>query len=225
MLEVKVDRYENSWEFWVYPKTLPEISTEGIYICNELNKQAENILNNGGKVLLLGAGKVELGKEVVQYFKPVFWNTSWFRMRPPHTLGILCDPDHPVFRNFPTEYHSNFQWWSLINRQQVMILDKMTPELRPLIQPIDTWFLNRRLGMLFEVRIGKGKLMVCSIDLEHNMEDRPAARQFMYSLIHYMQSDEFKPANKIDIQLVKNIFTPQESKSVNFHTREKAEDL
>ncbi len=28
------------------------------------------------------------GKEVIMDFTPVFWNTSWFKMRPPHTLNL-----------------------------------------------------------------------------------------------------------------------------------------
>jgi len=175
-LEVRVGKFTNNWDFWVNPEELPEVYMEDIYICNELNDEAESFLNNGGKVLLLAAGKVEKGKELVQHLKPVFWNTSWFRMRPPHTTGILCDPMHPIFSEFPAEYHSNLQWWEIIHGQQVMILDHFPSEFRPLVQPIDTWFLNRRLGLIFEAKVGEGKIIVCSADIQSNPEERPAAR-------------------------------------------------
>ena len=73
-----------------------------VYYTTNFNEKAKEVLANGGKVFLNAAGKVVKGKEVVEYFTPVFWNTSWFKMRPPHTLGFVCDPKHPVFGDFPT---------------------------------------------------------------------------------------------------------------------------
>ena len=46
-----------------------------------------------------------------------------------------------------------------------MVLDDLPPELRPIVQPIDTWFEARRLGLVFEARVAGGKLLVCSMDL------------------------------------------------------------
>src|SRR4030042_2547095 len=205
-LEVRVGEFTNSWDFWVYPAELPAINTDEIYVCDTIDSKAEETLREGGKVLLLAAGKIEKGKDVVQYLKPVFWNTSWFRMRPPHTLGILCDPEYPIFRDFPTESHSNMQWWEIVNRQQVMNLDNFPPDFRPLAQPIDTWFLNRRLGLIFEAKVGKGKLMVVSADLQTDLENRPAARQLRYSIEKYMQSGKFRPKGKVEIEGVKDLF-------------------
>ncbi len=223
-LVLDVSGFQNDWEFWVYPDSLPQISLEDIHICHELDKQAEKILQNGGKVLLLAAGKVERGKEVVQYFKPVFWNTSWFKMRPPHTLGILCNPEHPLFKNFPTESHSNLQWWEVLNRQQVMILDDFPAEFRPVVQPIDTWFLNRRLGLVFEAKAGSGKLVVSSIDFSNASAEYPVLRQLYYSVISYMNSMDFNPADTLDLNMIKDIFLKKETKNFDFYTKEKAED-
>ncbi len=116
-LEVGIEGTEffNDWDFWVYPTSLPKVETNNIYITDQLDNKAKSILDNGGKVLMKAAGKVEFGKDVAMYFKPVFWNTSWFQMRPPHTLGILCQSDHPVFDQFPTDYYSDLQWWELLS--------------------------------------------------------------------------------------------------------------
>ncbi len=111
-------------------RTSSRIIKDDIYFCNKLDEKAESILKNGGKVFLLAAGNVENGKDVVQYLKPVFWNTSWFKMRPPHTTGILCNPNHPAFADFPTEFHSNLQWWGILDRQQVMNLELFPPEFQ-----------------------------------------------------------------------------------------------
>ncbi|MBS1566284.1 MAG: beta-glucuronidase, partial [Bacteroidetes bacterium] len=120
-LEVTVANtsFANDWDFWVYPARLPALNTQDILYTDTLDAKAEAVLNNGGKVFLHAAGKVVKGKEVVQQFTPVFWNTSWFKMRPPHTLGFVCDGSHPVFRYFPTASYSTLQWWEIVNKAQV----------------------------------------------------------------------------------------------------------
>jgi hypothetical protein len=224
-LEVTVDNNSNDWDFWVYPSILPKVDTTDIYFCNELDEKAEKVLNKGGKVFLYAAGKVENGKDVKQSFTPVFWNTSWFKMRPPHTTGILVKNDSPAFTDFPTEYHSNFQWWELVNSQQVMNLDSFPPEFRPLIQPIDTWFLNRRLAMLFETKVGNGKLMVCSADLQNDLDNRPVAKQLLYSLTHYMHTDKFNPKYSVNFSVVKELFEKKERKGFNSYSKQSPDEL
>ncbi len=75
-----------------------------------------------------------------------------------------------------------------------MILDDLPKELRPTVQVIDDWVTNRKLGLVFEARMGGGKLLVCSIDLRKDLEHNPVARQMLHSLLHYMSSSRFKPA-------------------------------
>ncbi len=209
VLKVNVGKYTNQWNIWVYPSTNNQPEVSGVYICTELNEKAQETLESGGKVLLLAAGKVENGKDVVQYFNPAFWNTSWFRMRPPHTTGILIQDQHPVFNSFPTDYYSDLQWWELANRQQVMNLENFPPNFKPIVQPIDTWFLNRRLAMLFEAKVGNGKLMVCSINI-NNTENKPVANQLRKSMLDYLQSDSFQPGMEINIETINELFEEKE---------------
>ena len=206
-LEVSIEgtEFANDWNFWVYPVTLPQLKTN-VYYTDELDEKARKILDEGGNVFLNAAGKVVKGKEVVQTFLPVFWNTSWFKMRPPHTLGILCDPKHPAFENFPTENHSDMQWWEIVNKAQVMNLEDFPSGFRPIIQPIDTWFLNRRLALVMEAKVGKGKLMVSSANLSPDLKDVPEAQQLYFSLQQYMMSDKFNPKYEVAFEKVKDIF-------------------
>lgn len=198
--------YVNDWNIWVFPATLPSIDTSKIYYTTKLDKKTEDVLNAGGNVFLNIAGEVVKGKEIVQTFLPVFWNTSWFKMRPPHTVGFVLNPHDAAFANFPTSYHSDLQWWQLINHAQVMHLEDFPADFRPLVQPIDTWFLNRRLASVFEARIGKGKIVVSSLNIPSDTTVvNPAGRQLLYSLEKYMLSDKFNPEFRIDISLVKEL--------------------
>lgn len=196
----------NSWDFWVYPSGIQPDPGE-VYITESLDAKAEGMLENGESVLLLGFGKVrkDRGAGVEIGFSSIFWNTAWTRGQAPHTLGILCQPDHPLFSEFPTEYHSNWQWWDPVSHSQAMILDDFPAALRPLIQPIDTWFENRRLALAFEAASGKGKLLVCTIDVKDNLEKRPVSRQLLYSVLEYMNSPAFNPGVRIDPVQVRNL--------------------
>ena len=86
-----------------------------------------------------------------------------------------------------------------MNRCEAMRMDDLPQELRPIVYLIDDWFTNRRLGMLFEARIGKGKILVCSADIQHDLSSRPAAAQFRQSLLEYMASDKFQPQTEVNI--------------------------
>ncbi len=226
-LEVNVANtsFANDWEFWVYPSNLPSSNANEIYYTDTLDTKAEDVLKKGGKVFLNAAGKVVKGKEVIQYFTPVFWNTSWFKMRPPHTLGFVVKSDHPAFKYFPTEYHSNMQWWEITNRSQVMNLEDFPKGFKPLVQPIDTWFMNRRLAMIFEAKVGNGKLIVSSADLVSDTNHRVAARQLFYSLQQYMLSTQFDPKDKVDISVIRNIFISPSKERWDSYTNDTPDEL
>lgn len=225
-LEVAIDgtEFANDWDFWFYPTSLPAVKTD-VYYTTDLDDKARAILNSGGKVFLNAAGKVIKGKEVVQTFLPVFWNTSWFKMRPPHTLGFVVDPKNPALAEFPTAYHSDMQWWEIVNKTQVMNLEDFPKGFKPIVQPIDTWFLNRRLAMIFEAKVGNGKLIVSSANLSSDLKDMPSAQQLYYSLQKYMVSDQFNPEFSVDFNVVKDIFeTPSRQKFETF-TKDSPDEL
>jgi hypothetical protein len=214
-LEIRSGKYTNSWKIWVYPRDQGTIEKNDVHITGELDAATLQILEDGGKVLLLAAGRIENGKEIVQQYTPVFWNTSWFRMRPPHTTGLLIEEKHPVFGSFPTDYFSDLQWWELVNLQQVINLEHFPPDFKPIIQPIDTWFLNRRLAMLFEARVGNGALMVCSMDLNTDGTNGLVSGQFYNSMLSYLNSDAFHPNSKIEIETLAELFEKKERKEWN----------
>ncbi|MGE5421397.1 MAG: beta-galactosidase, partial [Chloroflexota bacterium] len=145
------------------------------------------------------------GAEVAIGFSTIFWNTAWTNNQAPHTLGILCEPGHPLFRDFPTEFHSNWQWWDPVMHSRVMIIDSLSPDIKPIIQPVDTWFENRRLALAFEAKAGKGKLFVCSIDLMNITEDRIVSKQLLRSVINYMSSSDFEPVREVKYSDIRNL--------------------
>lgn len=225
-LEVVIDgtEYANDWDFWVYPSSLPDVKTN-VYYTTSFDDKAKEVLENGGNVFLNAANNVIKGKEVAQTFLPVFWNTSWFKMRPPHTLGIVIDPKHPALAEFPTAYHSDMQWWEIVNKAQVMNLEDFPKGFKPIIQPIDTWFLNRRLATVFEAKVGKGKLIVSSANLSPALKGMPSAQQLYYSLQKYMISDQFNPKFEVSFATINDLFKIPSKQQFETFTKDAPDEL
>ena len=210
----------------MYPNDeLNKKSEKGIYISDTLDSKAEKLLAKGETVLLTAAGRVTLGSDVKQTYLPVFWNTSWFKMRPPHTTGAYIERSHPLFKyDFPTDDWSNLNWWELLNKAQVMNLMEMPAEYQSPIQPIDTWHVSRKLGMLIEAKVGKGRLLMTTMDINNDLEHRLVAKQMRKAIISYMQSNDFQPSLQLDIETIRHFYTKQ-APAVNMFTKDSPDEL
>ena len=224
--------WKNHWDFWVYPEEMSNEKLEmrnaeggSALVVTDDYKAALKALQQGKTVLLTAAGKVTLGSDVKQTYLPVFWNTSWFKMRPPHTTGAYIDKSHPLFKyDFPTDDWSNLNWWELLNRAQVMNLRELPKDYQSPIQPIDTWHVSRKLGMLVEARVGKGRLLMTTMDITDRLDSRPVARQMRQAILRYMQSGDFRPTLKLTPAVVADFFTKQ-APPVNMFTNDSPDEL
>lgn len=204
-MEVPGTTYRNHWDIWVYPTILPPESLDpNVRIEHQWTREVKEYLNNGGKVILL-PDTAEVRSTVSSCFTGISWNAVWSGM-PPETLGILCNPKHPMFSNFPTDSYSNWQWWDLVIPAKLMNLDHTPSAFRPLVQMIPDWNKNNKLGLVIEANIGKGKLLLCTIDLINNMEKRPVARQLLYSIKKYVNSSNFIPEETLSFDMIDVLF-------------------
>jgi hypothetical protein len=204
VLAVSVGKHTNSWDLFVYPASLPA-ADNGVFVTQKFDAKAQDVLKNGGKVLLTvkkGSVKPEKGGDVQIGFSSIFWNTAWTGGQAPHTLGILVDPSDPALAAFPTDSYSNWQWWDAMSHSNAIRLDAVTPDLKPIVRVIDDWVTARPLALIFECKVGTGKLIFSSIDLISNQEKRPEARQLLYSLKKYMAGDKFTPASEVSSESI-----------------------
>ena len=182
--------WRNRWNIWVYPEVvLPQ--DKQILVTTNID-EALKALNKGKKVLL--SPKKETVKGLEGKFLPVFWSPVHFPKQA-GTMGLLCDPRHPALAHFPTDMHSDWQWWNLVKRSRVMVLDSIAP-VSPIVESVDNFVNNRRLAQVFEAKVGKGSLIFSSIDLLTD-SNLPEIRQMQYSLLRYMQSTEFHPSTSL----------------------------
>jgi len=211
-LAVAGTEYRNDYDIWVYP---PDVNTSvpaGVLVTDSFTAVAtQKHLAAGGKVLLLP--KLDrLPLSVPGGFQTDFWSPMFIAAAkkrggivPPGTLGILCDPKSPALAHFPTEFHSNWQWWHLVKNSRPVILDDTPHDYRPIVQVIDNFVTNHKLGLIAETKAGKGRMLICAIDLSGH-QDKPEARQLLHSLLRYIGSREFAPMAEIDAAILGKLF-------------------
>jgi len=188
-----------SYDIWVYPVATDEDPVD-IYITGELEQKAIGILQQGGKVFFSPqASKDSIPNSVVGTFTTSFWSSMFKSETQPGTMGLLMDPKHPIFNSFPTDYHTNYQWWPMTKLGRAMVLD----HIQPIIQVVDGFLTLRNMGLLYEVKLGQGKLMVSSMGLEELKDQYPEARALRNSILKYMKSNEFNPEQEIKIEQLK----------------------
>lgn len=199
-VEIKGTDYRNDWKIWVYPSSL--VVEPGNIVVTDRFATAEQALR-AGKCVLFNPPYEKLSG-LQGKFVPVFWSPVHFPTQA-GTMGLLLDAQHPAFTSFPTEGHTDWQWWSLTTQSTTLCLDSIYQEVTPLIECVDNFANNRRLSNLFEANCEKGKLIVCSMDLLRNQEQYPEKKQLLHSLISYMKSDAFAPAKQIELEKIKGL--------------------
>ena len=206
--------YRNDYSLWIYPAADKEVApSEDICVTDDLDAHLK-YLTEGGKVLWFPSKDKHKDQTVGGLFQTDYWNYRMFRTicenldRPvsPGTLGILTDPGHPALADFPTEFHTNWQWFPIIKQSYPMILDRLSDDYRPIVQIIDNVERNHKLGLLFEFKVGNGKLLVCMSDLKA-VQDKPEARQFYRSILEYMESPAFAPSYSLSVKDLQDLFT------------------
>ncbi len=205
------NRLANDYDFWVYPEMEVVAFPKGIIVSDQWDNKTQSALTNGKTVLLLPKAGTLKGN-LPGCFTTFYWTSFGEEGGQSSACGITLNNQHPLFNNFPTENHANWQWWELLTRCQPMILDQFEEkspwpkDYRPLVQPIDSWKLNRKLGLVVEAKIGKGKLLICSIDIESSLDTCPVAKQFRKSVVDYLQSPEFNPQTEVQPAAVSALF-------------------
>ena len=214
-------RHRNTYDLWIYTteKNL-DIYKEGVVITSDLTDEVAKKLEKGAKVLWMpttsknfvaSADTLSQASNATPYtvgglFQTDYWNYRMFKTIcennkktvSPGTLGILTNPKHPIFCDFPTEMHTNWQWFPVIKDSHPLVLDNFAKDDKPIVQVIDNIERNHKLGLVMEWKVGAGKLLVCMSDLEKASE-YPEGRAFYESVLSYMRSPEFAPQSEITI--------------------------
>ncbi len=184
--------FENNWDFWLYPAKADGTSPTDILLTASWD-EAEAKLAAGGKVLFMPR------QADLDWFSPPVSTTPlfWNRLMNPGwagTLGLWCDAKHPALAEFPTEANCDWQWTDILSSgARAMNLDRLPLSLQPIVQVVDDWNRNWKLGLIYECRVGPGRLMVSTVNLTAEPSSHPGITQLRRSLLAYMSRIRFQP--------------------------------
>jgi hypothetical protein len=197
-------KLQTSYPLWILPSQATQVPPGDVMLVRALDSPARSALAAGRRVLLVADGTRPLARTVGGGFATDFWCWPMFHNKP-GTMGLLCDPNNPALGGFPTESHSDWQWFDIALHGQPLILDTLPPGYRPIVQVIDNLERCHRLGLIFELKVGSGRLLVCATDLVDLQQSHPEARQLLGGLLRYAASDQFNPQTPITDQALREL--------------------
>ena len=186
----------NHWPFWVFPNELPNIKLVNVLEAPFYRQDVRDALKAGSTVWLKMNPR-RLWSGIPGRFAPAFWSPIHFKEQV-GTMGSLIEANHPLFKEFPTDQHTDWQWWDVLMNSKAMVLNELPLDFKPLLQVIDRYERNDKLGTMFEARVGDGRVLVTLIDF-NDLESRPATRQLEYSIKTYLSSSVFEPTQRLSL--------------------------
>ena len=222
----------NAWDYWVFPPLQPlaaavcpdavlsvrfkdvlerlHVGVSGrasLRLVSALNKEHIDYLADGGRIVLLGGA-------------PFPTLPTSFQMSPAGRVqGNLATviEDHPITNSFPHEGFCDWQFYSMLEGGNAVLFNELPIPFDPILEVVSSFKLIRKQASLFELGVGKGYLLVCTLNLG---ETDPAAICLLRILLNYAQSDDFRPARSVAPGTLLGLLEESISVSYDFSTHE-----
>lgn len=190
-LKVRIGDCISAYPIWVYRKTTP-VCPENVYETRAFDVKTREILQNGGRVYLSpDADKESLPNSIKTQFTTDFWSVGTFADQE-GGMGQLIDTEHPIFKEFPTDFHTDWQWWIMASKRAVILPHSM----KTIITEMDSYAFLRPMAQMIEFRCLKGKVLLSTMEL-HKSQQYPEARALQASIYTYLSGENFEPAEEI----------------------------
>ncbi|MCQ0112644.1 glycoside hydrolase family 2 TIM barrel-domain containing protein [Zhouia amylolytica] len=203
-VSLKGTAFKNEWDIWVYPPEVPEADHKEVIVSQMLDAETLEALKKGKDVLLIANNLGTDATSVDLSFYPLYWSLTFFPGQGKTSIGLLLKDKHPAFKEFVTDFHSDWQWETIMKGSKGFILNDTPKTYKPIAQVVDDFHRNNKEGAIFEFKVGKGNLLVCGFNVANS--ELPVAKQLLYSLKSYVASDDFKPATAIEEIALKELF-------------------
>lgn len=190
-LKVRIGDSISAYPIWVYRKTTP-VCPENVYETRAFDVKTREILQNGGRVYLSpDADKESLPNSIKTQFTTDFWSVGTFADQE-GGMGQLIDTEHPIFKEFPTDFHTDWQWWIMATKRAVILPHPM----KTIITEMDSYAFLRPMAQMIEFRCLKGKVLLSTMEL-HKSQQYPEARALQAAIYTYLSGENFEPAEEI----------------------------
>lgn len=201
-LTVTIGTIQNTYPLWIYPDYTP-VCPDNVYETKHLDEKAREVLSSGGVVYLSpDSTKEQLPNSILGQFSTDFWSVGTFPAQE-GGMGLLIDTKHPALKNFPTEFHTNWQWWAMAG-QRAIIFPEALRYHPSIVTQLDSYAYLRPMSMLLECSCGNGKLLLSTMGLQ-NLQQYPEARALQHSIYQYVSSADFRPEQEIPLEVLKTL--------------------
>lgn len=184
----------NVWDLYVFPKvstTLPTKKAQkerNTVITSQMGgEELMRALDEGKSVVLLGGGPFAT--------LPIYFQISCAGRTEGH-LGVILN-DKPLLADFPHDGFGGFQCRTMIEEGDVVAVDLPNAPFDPIVEVVPSYKNARREAMVFEYKVGNGKLFVCTLGLN---ESDPAGRYLKARILSYVMSDAFAPGDELTME-------------------------
>lgn len=219
--------FTNRWNFWAFPRPekltrtdSPVISAvrwaglnrmyplirpwqgepdpSSLLITSTFDSQARQFLDRGGRVWLL-AGREQFERNGDATLLPASGGAQGTILR-----------DHPALEGFPHDGFCDLQFFNLLEGAWNFPLDRWPKPLAPIAGGVRTTssFLSKhkdlsKTGYIFEVKAGKGRLLVTTLRLREHLDDAyPEAVYLFDRLLRYASGSAFQPDTEAGEELL-----------------------
>ncbi len=176
---------ENEWEIYAFPKVAVQPVPANVRVVEKIGEdELAAALAAGERVVLLGAGP----------FKSL---PTTYRIgmagRTSGNYATVIKEGHPALKGMPHDGFCGWQFRRLMEGGRAVQLEAGVP-FDPVIDVASSVKFPIRQALLFEYRVGKGWLLVCSFAFK---ADDPAAAWLRARLVDYAAGEAFNPAQTL----------------------------
>lgn len=194
ILTVSIGDCTSTYPVWVYQKTSPECP-KNVYETRVFDEQTRAVLQNGGRVYLSpDADRESLPNSIKTQFTTDFWSVGTFAEQE-GGMGQLIDTEHPIFKEFPTDFHTDWQWWIMATKRAVVLPHPM----KTIITEMDSYAFLRPMTQLIEFNCLNGKVLLSTMELHKSLQ-YPEARALQAAIYEYLSGEEFRPAEELTVE-------------------------
>ncbi|MBI2842949.1 MAG: hypothetical protein HYX78_06070 [Armatimonadetes bacterium] len=224
---------ENDWDFWVFPEgrlspraqqlaivgcqpvdglyptatklaSASDLSNYDLIVASRLEEVTVDYLENGGRVLLISPKQVF--PTLPSKFKPCWWvgDAAW-----DNNTGTVIRADHPAVAAVPNDGWCSLQFHCLIEKSLAVVLDGLPVKVDPTVRCLDVHGTLRNKAYLFEVTVGRGRLLVSGFNFADAVNSSDPAIYILDQLIRYALGPNFAPAGAIPADYLRASTVPR----------------
>ena len=182
---------ENRWELYAFPRVSQKTGNAVVYSGCSI-ETLEKDMQQGKTVVIFGTEPFASAE--VSFQLSIAGRTTG------HLATVIAE--HPLTDRFPHEGFCGKQFEKMLYGGKAAVLTGAPDPHRPVIDIATSYKNAQKEALLFEYAVEKGKLLVCTLNLE---ETDPAAAWLKANILAYVGSEAFAPQVSLTLAQLRSI--------------------